>query len=77
MEEREYLPYGASFRVRLLLCGLLFLCFVFAENRLLTPERTEKIYTVMEQNVPPEEWMQYTKDMFGWLEEGKRGENEK
>ena len=62
MEEREYLPYGAFFRVRLLLCCLLFLCFVFAENRLLTPERTEKIYTVMEQNVPPEEWMLMEKE---------------
>ena len=62
-EEEEYLPYGIFFRVRLALCLVLLLFFIYAEKNYFTEEEKTEVYQAMEQNVSAENWRSYMEHM--------------
>lgn len=58
-EDGEYLPYNVFFRIRVILCLVLFLCFAMAEKHFLTEEEKQAVYDVMEENLSQDTWQNY------------------
>lgn len=61
-EKEEYLPYSIFFRVRLALCLVLLLFFVYAEKNYFTEEERTEVYQAMAQNVSSENWKMYVEN---------------
>lgn len=66
-EEEEYMPYGLFFRMRLILCVILFLFFVYAEKNVFTETEKMKVYQAMEQQTHPSNWKNYITDTLSHI----------
>lgn len=70
-KEEDYLPYSAFFRLRVILCIVVFLSFLFADQFVLKEQETARIYQALQENTTGEGWKAYVTEAFTEISETK------
>ena len=73
-KEENSLSFGMSFRLRLIICMIIFLSFLFVDHFIWEEKESKIIYQKIEEDVPVEKWKTYGLNI---LEEMKKYNPEK
>lgn len=63
-DQEESLSYGARFRLRLLLCVIFFLSFIFSDHFMLDDNEMQIFYRKLEETTSEDEWKNYAVTAF-------------
>ena len=63
-DDEKPLPYAIGFRLRMVLCIVLFLSFLFSDYYIFEEKETQIIYQKLEENTSKEDWKNYAVTAF-------------
>lgn len=69
--EEQPIPYAIRFRLRMVVCIVLFLSFLFANSYILKENETQVFYQKLEENTSLDDWKNYAVTAFDEIKEIK------